>query len=323
MKNIAKFIAIVACVLGLVACGAKAVESADELIALGAQYLLDGNYEEAVVTFDKAIAIDDKNIVAYMGLGDGNLGMEDYDKAGAAYDKAIGLDSEYVEGYIGCADTYLFAGDQAAALDILAEGYSATSDESLNTVIDEINAGTYEPTILHIDWAEIADNEPKQEQTKGDEKVGARTEKIKCDCDEISGEHYELVEYNSLNQNVKIKHCDGEGNMNRYVIFKYDNSGRFVHFANYTANGECYEEGDYNYNNNGEVSEINDYSLIETDLWWTILPTNYQFSFAEGARDNFYADGALSQVDYLDKDGEVYKTEYYNPDGTLTDTETY
>lgn len=52
----------------LAACGKSAADRWQEQYDLGAQYLLEENYEEAVVAFAAAIEIEPKEIQAYTGL---------------------------------------------------------------------------------------------------------------------------------------------------------------------------------------------------------------------------------------------------------------
>lgn len=68
-----------------------------ENLKLGNKYLLEENYEEAVVAFIKAIEIDSRN----------------------------------VDGYIGLADAYIGLGDIEAAMDILEKGYAISGEERL------------------------------------------------------------------------------------------------------------------------------------------------------------------------------------------------
>ena len=99
MKKVFSLIVAIAVLLAaFTGCGADTdSESLEALIALGAQYLVDGEYGEAVVAFDKAIKVDNKSVVAYIGLGDAHLGLEDYEKAGDAYERAIEIDDQTVE----------------------------------------------------------------------------------------------------------------------------------------------------------------------------------------------------------------------------------
>ncbi len=63
-------------------CGAGATgEGLDELLSLGQKYLLEGNYEEAIIAFEKVIEIDEKCVDAYFGIVSSYVGLEQADKA--------------------------------------------------------------------------------------------------------------------------------------------------------------------------------------------------------------------------------------------------
>ncbi len=66
----------------LIACS-KSVEtmSTTEIINLGEKYLLELNYEEAVVQFTKLIEVEPKNFRGYTGLAESYAGLGDTDKA--------------------------------------------------------------------------------------------------------------------------------------------------------------------------------------------------------------------------------------------------
>ncbi len=61
------------------ACGSG--QSLEELLELGQRYLLEENYEEAVVAFEKAIALDEKCVDAYVGAADAYVGLDKTDEA--------------------------------------------------------------------------------------------------------------------------------------------------------------------------------------------------------------------------------------------------
>ena len=52
-----------------------------EYVDLGMKYLLEQNYEEAIISFEKAIALDPKNLPAYEGIADAYRGQNNYEKA--------------------------------------------------------------------------------------------------------------------------------------------------------------------------------------------------------------------------------------------------
>lgn len=53
----------------------------NEQLSFGQKYLDDHDYENAVMTYDKILEVDPRNIEAYIGLADAYLGMDDEDKA--------------------------------------------------------------------------------------------------------------------------------------------------------------------------------------------------------------------------------------------------
>lgn len=73
---------------------------------LGARYLDEMDYEQAVIHFDNAIDIDDRSDEAYLGRGDAYLGLEEYPQAQEDYTTAIQLNEDNVDAYVGLAYTY-------------------------------------------------------------------------------------------------------------------------------------------------------------------------------------------------------------------------
>lgn len=75
-----------------------------EQLDLGAKYLDDMDYEQALVVFEAALKIDPKNVDAYIGL----------------------------------ADVYVTMGDAEKALEVLAEGYEQTGEKEIRQKIKEV-----------------------------------------------------------------------------------------------------------------------------------------------------------------------------------------
>ena len=95
---------LAAALLCLGGCGAKqAGGSWQEQYDLGLRYLSEGKYQEAILAFEAAIAIDPRRPEAYAGL----------------------------------ADAHLAAGDEAAAKAALERGVSATGDTGLQSRLEE------------------------------------------------------------------------------------------------------------------------------------------------------------------------------------------
>lgn len=124
--NKSRILLFIAVVVVTVVAGAVLYRNSDMVrlkrqLDLGQKYLLEMNYEGAVVAFDQAIAIDPRSADAYLGL----------------------------------ADAYLGLGDEEAAYAALEAGYEATGDERLKARMDEMNAAAEEAADN-----EITDSEP-------------------------------------------------------------------------------------------------------------------------------------------------------------------
>ena len=130
---------------------------------LGVRYLQEGKYDDAVLAFTAAIEIDPKRAPAFVGRGDALVGSakamagditdpaqlpddakEAYEKAISDYREAIGLDASNAACYRSAAEAYRALGQTDEAIAILTEGYEATGDESLQTLLQEIQ-GAAEP----------------------------------------------------------------------------------------------------------------------------------------------------------------------------------
>ncbi len=107
-------------------------------INLGHKYLENGEYEEAAVAFENAIAIDEKCMEAYVGGIEAYLQMNDEDEVSAFYDRALSvvrsLDGELLEQNIDFIVEIYLAADRVYSDDLeqktslLEEGWSFTED---------------------------------------------------------------------------------------------------------------------------------------------------------------------------------------------------
>lgn len=73
-----------------------------------------------------------------LDLGNRYLDEQDYEQAAIAFNKAIAIDPKNVDAYLGLADAYLGMDDLQAALDTLQKGYELTNDERLKVRLDEV-----------------------------------------------------------------------------------------------------------------------------------------------------------------------------------------
>ena len=109
----------------------------ERLLELGNTYLTEERYEEAVVIFEQAIAIDPKCIEAYAGGMEAYLNTDDVEKTEAFYEMALeavdGLEEEslvsnmdiVVSIYL-CADT-IYSEEPEKAIEVLERGIDVTA----------------------------------------------------------------------------------------------------------------------------------------------------------------------------------------------------
>lgn len=75
-----------------------------------------------------------------LNLGNRYLEEQNYEQAIVEFDKAIAIDPMSVEAYLGKAEAYIQMGDLPSALETVQTGYDLTGDERLKVKTDEIQA---------------------------------------------------------------------------------------------------------------------------------------------------------------------------------------
>lgn len=114
---------------------------------LGYKYLENGEYEEAVLAFEKAIAIDDKCMEAYAGGLKAYISIGDEESLQAFYDRALAatdnLDEELLEQNMGyvveiyqMADT-VYADMPEQAIEVLEKGWNVTVEPEIRNKLAE------------------------------------------------------------------------------------------------------------------------------------------------------------------------------------------
>ena len=122
---------------------APAGDSIAELLSLGQRYLLELNYEAAIVAFTRVIEIDPRNVEALVGRGTAHvLWQEDLALARADYELALSIDDRSVGAYLGLVDIYVRLGDFERALELARLGYEMTGDAALREMVEALEGGT-------------------------------------------------------------------------------------------------------------------------------------------------------------------------------------
>ena len=135
MKNFLKYVISISLSICLLAGCAKSVEQqVREQLELGNQYLLDLDYENAVVAFEKVIELEDRNPEAYLGLGQAYQGWaeqllgEENEEGVELFEKA--LDSFAKAEELG-AETEQVRMGQVASYQVLAQWHFNQADYQL------------------------------------------------------------------------------------------------------------------------------------------------------------------------------------------------
>lgn len=108
------------------------------LLDLGNKYILEGNYEEAALAFEKAIAIDERNMEACVGGLEAYFGKGIQEETEDFYQRILavfnGFDSEYFEQNMSAivgiylAADQVYAGNPEKAAEVLEAGFAKTAE---------------------------------------------------------------------------------------------------------------------------------------------------------------------------------------------------
>jgi len=284
-----------------------------EQLDLGAKYLEEMDYEQALVAFQAALAIEPKNADAYLGI----------------------------------VEVYIRTGDIEAALKYAKEGYEATGDErlrdKLGTIMKEqLDLGTKYLEEMNYEQALVAFRaalsiEPKNVDTYlGIVEVYIRMndfetalkyarEGYEATGDERLKEKIDMLEggdiFASNGWMMRMSGYDGEGNLIFWHEYTYNLNGQQTSVAKYNAQGVQEQYLELTYDEEGRPLINYSYAADEGDLSKRVLEYNgnhERITFYEGISDETYAYTDLE----LDSDGKTLKTTQNGADGSLWGTET-
>ena len=313
----------------LAACGMSTEEQWQKQYDLGEQYLLDGDYEQAIVAFSEAIEIDANRAEAYLARAEAYLAsdtsyvsetnvsdtetsggeaviLSDWQEAALAdYLTAIGLDDTLEDAYIGAAGLYVAAGEDDLAMELLLS-YPVGEDD----IPEQIAA-----------MLEGLSNQTGKESL----------------CIKSSGEgYYYLYEYDAYGNCLLVNHyigdtlssyeeyfydesgnevlwilCNLDGTLNNWGVLFYDRQGNMTALTACDADGTGYALYEYEYDSDGNLTaglgynESGSYRDVYTDDKLT-------------ARYDYDESGNLESYTIYEKDDAGNRTGYtsYYADGT-------
>ena len=205
MKKRIVFYILIILTLLFSACGKSTKEKWQEQYDLGQQYLLEENYEEAIVAFTAAIEIDPKQADTYLERGDAYIlsgeTEENLTQALADYRHVLEMSETNASAYLGVADVYIRQGDYDAALEILNEGLEKTEEnEEIAAKIEEIESGN------------ITDSSGNTRRMSSYDASGNLV-------------WYHECTYNAEGQQITVTSYDGAGNETGHLDLSYNEKG--------------------------------------------------------------------------------------------------
>ena len=330
-------------------CGKSTLEKWKEQYDLGQQYLLEENYEEAIVAFTAAIEIEPNQADAYIGRGNAYVlsgeTEEHLAQALADYQYVLELDEANAEAYLGIADIYIRQGDYEAALDILEEGMEKTEgNEEISAKIAEIESGnitdssgnarrisSYDSSGVLMWYHEYTyDADGKQTSVTSYDTSGNQTGYVELTYDENGRELVSYTYFSSgdgsvgkrvleyLSEDiVKEEFYTSEGVRYQFYNTKYNSDGNIIYQECFGENGELFEAVQCEYNAQQQIIK----SIIEGSDGQLKSYHTYEYDrYGNTIRRNCYtADGILTyyRVDDYDENGRYLGYKEFDGEGNL------
>lgn len=126
-------------IVGFVSVQANQRSVINQEIDSGNKYLSEGRYEEAIISFNKVIEIDKKNVPARVGVSKAYVALERFDEAENVLNEGIDLVPKEEKLYAALVDVYLVEDKIEEAIRTLDEGYSKTKNKDLKDRLDKIS----------------------------------------------------------------------------------------------------------------------------------------------------------------------------------------
>ena len=260
-------------------------------LSLAYKYLEEGNYQEAILAFTKAIEIDPNKTEAYLGRAESYIKNSDDNEsltlALKDYEKVIELEETNPEGYLGIADVYIRQGEYDKALEILKIGLEKTKgNNKIAEKISELESGnikdssgrimkstsydpsgkvtsyrvySYEGSVIKSSYYDEKGNLTAYDITTKNEKgLSDRYEFYDADGTLTSCYVYEY-EFDEKDRISKIIDYDESGNYLGYSTKEYDSKGNMIKSSNFDENNMLEEYFIYEFDNSGKNSKLSAY----------------------------------------------------------------
>jgi len=272
-------------------------QSAEKQLELGQNYLLESDYEQAIVAFGKAIEIDPKQWDAYVGLAKAYQGIGDIDQAASIMEEGMAQveGSEILE-----EDIDFLAG-------LYEEQIGAASEQGdLKTVLN-----VYE----------------KVQEFRPEDEIPVGIPHVEVIFDPENG-IYQVQEYDANGNMIKEAYYDMEGAFISRWLYEYDENGHLKKGTGHREDGAVYQVVEYDadgnwlslmrYNEDGTLKEafqydssgdVREYSEWEYDESGNAVKCNIYQGDENGILtliqiNEYNPDGSINEIQ-LDDSGQV------------------
>ncbi len=298
----------------------------------------------------------DRKLQEQLDLGAKYLEEMDYEQALVAFNAALEIEPKNVDAYLGIVEVYIRTNEFETALEYAREGYEITGDDRLKEKIDTLESAVdaqrlQEQLDLGEKYLEEMDYEQalaafntvlETESKNADAYLGIleiyiRTNKFETALEyaregfEVTGderlkEKTDMIEsgdiFASNGWRMKMSGYDGDGNLVFWHEYTYNLQGRKASVAMYNAQGVQEQYLELAYDEEGRTLISYSYGTYGGDITKKVYEyngTDYRVTSYEGTSDEVRS---YSEVE-TDADGKILKETIYDADGTAQDSEVY
>lgn len=307
--------------LVLTACGNKAQAYQDKY-DLGAKYVSDGNYEEAIIAYTAAIKIDVKNPAAYLARGKAYVlsgeTTNSLETALEDFNRAVELDETNTDAYLGLADVYIRRGEYDKALEVIEKAVDKTNSASeIVQKLEEMKDGKFIDSSGNLRRMNSYDSDGTllwyHIYTYDQDRRTATATSYNANNSQTG--HVDLV-YDSNGRSIVNYDYPSDSGAIEKIEYDYDGDGKKVASRLYRASGDLRVSFAYQYNSDGKLSRTDQY---DSDGSLTIYELHQYDANGTERRDCYYANGeyfAYDIIEYNDMNLAVTQRNY-RVDGTI------
>ena len=313
----AKKAAIILCILGIVLLGISGILlmaglsgnaqktelSLDDYLQQGKKYFERGDYQEAILTYDKAAQIDEDNPEILMGLGLAYADGQYYQKAEETYQEVLNLDGSNAEACLELAQVYLSQGKLDECKTLLEAMSAKIQNEEINNMYAQtrvaapefsLTSGAYDQYQL-LEITSMPANSVVYYTLNGEEPT--RQNNIFSEGIVISNPEttFRAKAYNNLGYSSETVTLDLKITVPVEKVIIEDSGMRYI-LEEYL--GVNYRSDIYNY----QLAQIRELYVVGEEYWYSqdeLAGAHFDEEYVNLNNDKFYTNGEVTDLTVL------------------------